>query len=140
MRRLLSGVRPRRLAWGTREPGPRCPDLRNWTHESQLDHPPPVLMGLLFPSGTGNPLYHRTPGSWWNRARIAAGRPNLRFHDLGHKGAPRPPQSGATLKELMARLGHTTRKAALVYQHAAADRDQLIAERLSAQMASEVRR
>ena len=31
-------------------------------------------------------------------------------------------QSGATLKQLMDRFGHTTPKAALVYQLAAADR------------------
>jgi len=66
----------------------------------------------------------------------AAGRPNLRFHDLRHTGATMAAQSGTTLKELMDRLGHTTPKAALVYQHTASDRDQLIAERLSARMSS----
>ncbi len=65
--------------------------------------------------------------------------PNLRFHDLRHTGATMAAQSGATLKELMDRLGRTTPKAALVYQHTAADRDQLIAERLSARMSAESR-
>ena len=41
-------------------------------------------------------------------------------------------QNGATLAELMARLGHSTVAAALVYQHAAAGRDAEIARRLSA--------
>jgi hypothetical protein len=45
-------------------------------------------------------------------------------------------QEGATIAELMDRLGHTTPKAALVYQHAAADRDQFMAERLSGRMAT----
>ena len=40
--------------------------------------------------------------------------------------------TGATLAELMARLGHSTPGAALRYQHAAADRDQVIADALSA--------
>lgn len=104
--------------------------------ETQLAlHTQPGRMGLLFPSGTGNPLHHRTFGTWWNKARIAAGRSNLRFHDLRHTGATMAAQSGATLKERMDRLGHTTPKAALVYQHTAADRDQLLAERLSEKMA-----
>lgn len=103
--------------------------LKNYTQ--------PGRTGLLFPSGTGNPLHHRTFGNWWNKARIAAGRPNLRFHDLRHTGATMAAQSGATLKELMDRLGHTTPKAALVYQHTATNRDQLIAERLSARIASD---
>jgi hypothetical protein len=40
-------------------------------------------------------------------------------------------QTGATLAELMGRLGHTTPGAAMRYQHAAADRDAEIAKRLS---------
>lgn len=91
--------------------------------------------GLLFPSGRGGSLHHRTFGNWWNKAREAAGRPDLRFHDLRHTGATMLAQEGATIAELMDRLGHTTPKAALVYQHAAADRDQLMAERLSGRMA-----
>jgi hypothetical protein len=90
--------------------------------------------GLLFPSGRGGSLHHRTFGNWWNKARDSAGRPDLRFHDLRHTGATMLAQEGATIAELMDRLGHTTPKAALVYQHAAADRDQLMAERLSGRM------
>ncbi len=119
-----------KTAAGAREvhiPPALIPDLE--THLALYTQP--GRMGLLFPSGTGNPLHHRTFGNWWNKARIAVGRPNLRFHDLRHTGATMAAQSGATLKELMDRLGHTTPKAAMVYQHTAADRDQLIAERLS---------
>jgi hypothetical protein len=39
--------------------------------------------------------------------------------------------TGATLAELMARLGHSTPGAALRYQHAAKDRDRVIANALS---------
>ena len=39
--------------------------------------------------------------------------------------------TGATLAELMARLGHSTVSAAMRYQHAAADRDKVIAAALS---------
>ena len=49
----------------------------------------------------------------WYPARRAAGRPDLRFHDLRHTGAVLAAQTGATLAELMARLGHTTAGAAI---------------------------
>ena len=38
--------------------------------------------------------------------------------------------TGATLKELMARLGHSSPRAAMIYQHATSDRDQAIAQAL----------
>ena len=65
-------------------------------------------------------------------AREAAGRPDLRFHDLRHTGAVLAASTGATLAELMARLGHSTAGAALRYQHAGQDRDKVIAAALSA--------
>jgi hypothetical protein len=37
-------------------------------------------------------------------------------------------QEGASLKELMARLGHSSTQAAPIYQHATQDRDQAIAK------------
>jgi integrase len=64
-------------------------------------------------------------------AREAAGRPDLRFHDLRHTGAVLAAATGATLAELMARLGHSTAGAALRYQHEAAERDKVIAAALS---------
>ena len=38
--------------------------------------------------------------------------------------------TGASLKELMARMGHASTRAALIYQHASQDRDKVIAEAL----------
>ena len=103
---------------------------------------------LLFPGVRGShltpsSLYGRAPGTqdqngrplpaWgFYAARAAAGRPDLRWHDLRHTGAVLAAATGATLAELMARLGHSTQGAALRYQHAAQDRDAEIARRLSA--------
>lgn len=67
----------------------------------------------------------------WYRARAAAGRPDLRFHDLRHTGGTLAAATGATLADLMARLGHSTPAAAMVYQHAVAGRDRDIADALS---------
>jgi integrase len=89
--------------------------------------------GLLFPAAT-NPdahLRHATLGKVFYPAREKAGRPDLRFHDLRHTGATLAAAAGASLAELMARLGHSTVGASLRYQHAAKGRDQEIAEALS---------
>jgi integrase len=98
--------------------------------------------GLLFPASDGGHLatssvYGRPPtrtrtGWGFYAARVAAKRPDLRFHDLRHTGAVLAAQTGATLAELMSRLGHSTQGAALRYQHAAQDRDAEIARKLSA--------
>jgi integrase len=66
------------------------------------------------------------------KARTTAGRPDLRWHDLRHTGAVLAAQTGATLAELMGRLGHSTPSAAMRYQHAAEGRDLQIARALSA--------
>lgn len=97
---------------------------------------------LLFPGSDGghlNPstLYGRkpaknNPGSGFYAARAAVDRPDLRWHDLRHTGAVLAASTGATLAELMGRLGHSTPGAALRYQHAAQGRDVEIAKRLSA--------
>ena len=87
---------------------------------------------LLFPAvGSVSLLTHDMLKRPFDRARQAAGRPDLRFHDLRHTGAVLAAQTGATLAELMARLGHSTPGAALRYQHAAAGRDAQIAAALS---------
>lgn len=89
--------------------------------------------GLLFPS-VGDPALHMRQSTFcksYYPARKAAGRPDLRFHDLRHTGAVLAAQTGATLAELMARLGHSTPAAAMRYQHAAQGRDRIIAAALS---------
>ncbi len=87
--------------------------------------------GLVFPARHGGHLAPATLYRVFYPARAKAGRPDLRFHDLRHTGAVFAAATGATLAELMARLGHSTAGAALRYQHAAAERDKVIAEALS---------
>jgi integrase len=59
------------------------------------------------------------------------GRPELRVHDLRAVGATYAAQAGATTKELMVRLGHTTPRMAMRYQMASEARDEAIAEAMS---------
>ncbi|UVO10863.1 site-specific integrase [Mycobacterium sp. SVM_VP21] len=90
---------------------------------------------LLFPAKAGGHLQPSTLQRHYYKARAAAGREDLRWHDLRHSGAVLAAQTGATLAELMARLGHSTPAAAMRYQHAAQGRDQQIAAALSAMVA-----
>ncbi|QRO87190.1 tyrosine-type recombinase/integrase [Kytococcus sedentarius] len=98
----------------------------------------PAPDDLVFPSvGDRNTQVHpNTIYRHWYRAREAAGRPDLRIHDLRHTGAVMAAQSGATIAELMARIGHSTPQAAMRYQHAAQGRDAALALRMS-ELASE---
>ncbi|OBG25429.1 site-specific integrase [Mycobacterium sp. E3198] len=97
---------------------------------------------LLFPAGdtgtkkisTSSGDQHLQPSTLmrhWYKARAKAGRDDLRWHDLRHSGAVLAAATGASLAELMARLGHSTPTAAMRYQHAAQGRDREIAALLS---------
>lgn len=86
---------------------------------------------LLFPARGGGHMAPSTLYRVYYPARERAGRPDLRFHDLRHTGATMAAATGATLAELQARLGHSTVAAAMRYQHAAQDRDAVIADALS---------
>ncbi|PBC57032.1 tyrosine recombinase XerC [Rhodococcus sp. ACPA1] len=86
---------------------------------------------LVFPGDDG--LYL---GDWeirrpFKKAAERIGKPALRIHDLRHTGATLAAHAGATTKELMNRLGHTTPAMAMQYQHVASGRDAEIARRLS---------
>jgi integrase len=86
---------------------------------------------LLFPAKQGGHLAEASMTRWYYKARAAAGRPDLRFHDLRHSGATLAAQSGGTLPELMQRLGHSTPQAAMRYQHVADGRGRVVADRIS---------
>jgi integrase len=88
---------------------------------------------LLFPSAS-NSRRHMSESSLakvWYPARKAAGRSDLRWHDLRHTGATMAAATGATLADLMSRFGHTTVDAAMIYQHAAQGKGRQIADRMS---------
>lgn len=87
---------------------------------------------LVFHDGRGAPLPSRRRTDLFHRARAAAGREDLRWHDLRHTGATLAAQAGATTRELQHRLGHSTYQASMRYQHATAERDRDIAARMAA--------
>ena len=87
---------------------------------------------VVFPNSKDQPIRRASWRSVWLRARDKAGLPHFRFHDLRHTGNTLAAATGASTKELMARMGHSSFRAALIYQHATSDRDAVLATALSA--------
>ena len=79
---------------------------------------------LVFPGQMGGPLrrgnFNKMSG--WPHAVRAIGMESLHFHDLRHAGNHLAAASGAGLKNLMARMGHDSERAALTYQARGADK------------------
>jgi integrase len=95
----------------------------------------PGPSGRLFVGTLGGIPRRRNFNRVWKKALKDAGIPaemELHLHDLRHTGSTWSAQSGATLKELMARIGHSSTRAAMIYQHATRDRDHAIASALDA--------
>jgi integrase len=104
-------------------PGELAPELR-WHLDRFAE---PGEHGLVFVGQKGAALRRSNFRPVWNAACAKAGLPGLHFHDLRHVGGTLAATTGASLKELMARLGHSSTRAALIYQHATRDRDKAIA-------------
>lgn len=85
---------------------------------------------LLFTNGNGDPVRRSVWHPAWDEARSAVGLDDLRLHDLRHLAGTLTAQAGATLKETMTWLGHTSVAAALRYQHVADNRNAEIAARM----------
>jgi integrase len=89
---------------------------------------------LVFTSPEGHPLRRTKFRPRWLTACEKAGISGLHLHDLRGSGATWAAHEGATVAELMARLGHTTPNMAMRYQHATQERDRAISERLGTLM------
>ncbi len=88
----------------------------------------------LFPSAadSSRPLSQTRFDEAWRAARVKAGMPAFRFHDLRHTGLTLYAQAGATLSEIMARGRHKHPEVAVRYQHATLERDRANAAVLGA--------
>ena len=94
--------------------------------------------GLVFVSDKGEP-FSRHNRKWWRAAVREAGLPSgTRLHDLRHAGLTMAAQSGATLRELMSLAGHSSPRAALLYQHAATERAAMVAAAVSERLTKPV--
>jgi integrase len=97
------------------------PHVVTMIRDHLAEHVGPRSDALLFPSVPAGTKHLSMTALYraWGNARVEAGRKDLRWHDPWHSGAVLAAATGASLAELMARLGHSTAKAALIYQHVA---------------------
>ncbi|MDX3094555.1 tyrosine-type recombinase/integrase [Streptomyces sp. ME19-03-3] len=122
-----AGIRP--VAF----PSELLPDV-----QSHLDtYAGPGRDGHVFLGPRGGQLRRSNFRDDWIRARTKAGvTADVHFHDLRHTGNTLA-ASGASLRELMTRMGHSTPRAALIYQHMVNGRDREIADRLGSLIRNE---
>lgn len=97
---------------------------------------------LVFPGVMGGPIrrgnFNKLSG--WPHAVASIGMPGLHFHDLRHTGNQFAANSGAGLRDLMARMGHDSERAAMIYQHEARGADKAITDAIDAHVDDEKRR
>ena len=97
---------------------------------------------LVFCGPSGAPLRRSNFGkmSGWPHAVRSIGAEGVHFHDLRHTGNTFAAAGGAGIKDLMARMGHDSERAALIYQHQARGADKIITESIDAHVEAEQRR
>lgn len=109
-------------------PAAILPELRvHMTHYADPARDGRVFIG---PKG-GTPRRGNFNRIWKRALKAAKANPDLHLHDLRHTGGTMSAQTGATLREIMSRLGHSTTRAAMIYQHATGERDKKIADALN---------
>jgi integrase len=96
---------------------------------------------LIFTGPAGTPLRR---GNFrrrvWLDALARAWLPPVHLHDLRHTGNTLTATAGANLRELMARMGHSSTRAALIYLHSTDERQREIADALGELAAGELKR
>jgi Phage integrase family len=85
----------------------------------------------------GHDAAQRLGGPGRRRRSEAAGLVGIHFHDLRHTGNTLAAEAGASLRELMDRMGHSSTRAAYIYQHRTSLRDKMIADEISRRVEAE---
>jgi integrase len=95
---------------------------------------------FAFTGAKGAQLRRSTFQRHWRRGLVAAGlTARVHFHDLRHTGNTWAAEAGATLRELMDRMGHASTRAALIYIHSRDDRHKTVAQEMSEPVAEGLR-
>jgi integrase len=95
---------------------------------------------LVFTGPKGAQLRRSNFTRAWSKATAAAGLSGFHFHDLRHTGNQMASEEGASLRELMERMGHSSPRAALIYQHRTMRRDKIIADGMGKRAEAELKR
>jgi integrase len=100
----------------------------------------PSSTALVFTGPRGAPIsrgnFRKLTG--WKDVLASVGLVGVRFHDLRHSGNTMAARSGVSTRDLMARMGHDSIRAAIIYQHATTEADAKIAAALNAELEVEL--
>src|SRR5262249_21396633 len=96
---------------------------------------------LLFTGVQGGPMRRSNFNkmSAWPQAVRVIDAEGLHFHDLRHTGNHVAARRGAGLRDLMARMGHDSESAAMIYQHRSQAGEQAITKAIDAHIEAEQR-
>ncbi|WP_163512679.1 tyrosine-type recombinase/integrase [Fodinicola acaciae] len=111
------------------------PDLIKAVLKHHLDeYADPASDGFVFIGPRGGRLQRHNFRRIWRKAveDSKIRHQDVHFHDLRHTGNDLAAKAGASTKELMARMGHASMRAAIIYQHSSRERDREIAKAISA--------
>src|SRR5262249_55476601 len=99
--------------------------------------PSGASLALTSPEGTvlANSNFRRRV---WLPALAAVGLSEIHIHDLRHTGNQFTADAGANPRELMARMGHDSPRAALIYMHSSDERQRALAEAVANAARSEL--
>lgn len=89
---------------------------------------------LIFTNGQGSLVTSSELSGWFIPARERAGLPTLRWHDLRSTGLTIAASTGASISALMNRAGHSSVRAAMIYQKLTKTDDQKIADSIDKQL------
>ncbi|WP_329437907.1 tyrosine-type recombinase/integrase [Streptomyces sp. NBC_01280] len=90
--------------------------------------------GLVFAGARGGVLRRNNFRRIWLRALAATGLGDVHFHDLRHTGNTLAATGGASTRELMHRMGHSSVRATLIHQHLVNGRAHVIADYVDGQI------
>jgi hypothetical protein len=127
--KVCSPPTPRSGSTSTRASGRAQPTS---TARSFADPSPQPWARYHSTNSTQPPRVSGAPG--YSKGRQQIGVPNLPLHDLRHTGNTLAAQSGASLRDLMTRMGHDSPAAALIHQHSSRVADEAIAAALDARL------
>ena len=127
-----------RLDGGCRDGATILPQLREHLAAFVDDRP----NALVFVGPAGAPIWRGNFNKLvrWPEVVESIGAPGLHFHDLRHTGNTIAARTGASTRELMARMGHDSPQAAIIYQHATTEADRAVARAVDRALKAEQRR
>jgi integrase len=129
--RVVSG--PKSWAGGQSLAVPKTVRQALEAHVAEFAQPGPDGVVFTAPRGSAatGASSRRGAGPRWP----PSGPPGLHVHDLRHHAATSMARiPGVTTKKLMARIGHSSPRAALIYQHATEERNRAVADVLEAEI------